>query len=63
MNKQGYINLTKLVSKAYVEGQINGEPIVLFSWLEEFSDGIIALSGGMEGHIGNSILAGNTATI
>ena len=59
MNKQGYINLTKLVSKAYVEGQINGEPIVLFSWLEEFSEGIIALSGGMEGHIGNSILAGN----
>ena len=59
MNKQGYINLTKLVSKAYVEGQINGEPIVLFSWLEDFSDGIIALSGGMEGHIGNSILAGN----
>ena len=59
MNKQGYINLTKLVSKAYVEGQINGEPIVLFSWLEEFSDGIIALSGGLEGHIGNSILAGN----
>ena len=59
MNKQGYINLTKLVSKAYVEGQINGNPIVLFSWLEEYSEGIIALSGGMEGHIGNSVLAGN----
>ncbi len=59
MNKQGYINLTKLVSKAYVEGQINGSPIVLFSWLEEYSEGIIALSGGMEGHIGNSVLAGN----
>jgi len=58
-NKQGYINLTKLVSKAYVEGQINGEPTVLFSWLEEYSEGIIALSGGMEGHIGNSLLAGN----
>ncbi len=59
INKQGYINLTKLVSKAYVEGQIDGEPTVFFSWLEEFSDGIIALSGGMDGHIGNSILAGN----
>ena len=23
MNKQGYINLTKLVSRAYVEGQVN----------------------------------------
>ena len=59
MNKQGYINLTKLVSKAFVEGQVNGEPVVLFNWLEEFSDGLIALSGGMEGHIGNSVLAGN----
>ena len=58
-SKQGYINLTKLVSKAYVEGQVNGHPIVLFSWLEEFSQGIIALSGGQEGHIGNSVLAGN----
>ena len=38
-NKQGYINLTKLVSKAYVEGQVNGDPIVLFNWLEEFSEG------------------------
>jgi len=59
MNKQGYINLTKLVSKAFVEGQVNGEPVVLFNWLEEFSEGLIALSGGMEGHIGNSVLAGN----
>ena len=58
-NKQGYINLTKLVSRAYVDGQINGSPVVLFSWLEEYSEGIIALSGGIEGHIGNSILAGN----
>ena len=58
-NKQGYINLTKLVSKAYVDGQVNGDPVILFSWLEEFSDGIIALSGGLEGHIGSSILAGN----
>ena len=57
-NKQGYINLTKLVSKAYVEGQIKGQPVVLFKWLEEYSEGLIALSGGMEGHIGNSILAG-----
>ena len=58
-NKQGYINLTKLVSKAYVDGQVDGEPVVLFSWLEDLSEGIIALSGGMDGHIGNSILAGN----
>ena len=44
MNKQGYINLTKLVSKAYVEGQVHVDPIVLFSWRGEFSEGLIALS-------------------
>ena len=59
INKTGYTNLTKLVSKAYVEGQVSGEPIVKLSWLEEYSEGLIALSGGIDGHIGQSILGGN----
>ena len=58
-DKQGYINLTKIVSKAYVEGQVNGEPMVELSLLQKHSEGLIALSGGMEGHVGQSILAGN----
>ena len=58
-DKQGYINLTKIVSKAYVDGQVNGEPMVELSLLQNYSEGLIALSGGMEGHIGQSILAGN----
>ena len=61
INKTGYTNLTKLVSKAYVEGQVSGEPIVKLSWLEEYSEGLIALSGGIDGHIGQSILGGNEA--
>ena len=61
INKTGYTNLTKLVSKAYVEGQVLGEPIVKLSWLEEYSEGLIALSGGIDGHIGQSILGGNEA--
>jgi DNA polymerase-3 subunit alpha len=60
-NKTGYTNLTRLVSKAYVEGQVSGEPIVKFSWLEEYSEGLVALSGGINGHIGQSILGGNEA--
>ena len=60
-NKIGYTNLTKLVSKAYVEGQVSGEPIVKLSWLEEYSEGLIALSGGINGHVGQSILGGNDA--
>ena len=58
-DKQGYINLTKIVSKAYVDGQVNGEPLLELSLLKNYSEGLIALSGGMEGHVGQSILAGN----
>jgi DNA polymerase-3 subunit alpha len=62
-NKVGYTNLTKLVSKAYVEGQSSGEPIVQFNWLEEYADGLIALSAGMSGHIGQSILSDNNKLV
>ena len=60
-DKTGYINLTKIVSKAYVDGQVNGQPMVELSMLQDYSEGLIALSGGMEGHIGQSILSGNIA--
>ena len=60
-DKIGYINLTKIVSKAYVDGQVNGQPMVELSMLQDYSEGLIALSGGMEGHIGQSILSGNIA--
>ena len=58
-NQTGYTNLTKLVSKAYVEGQRQGEPLVKIEWLAEHSKGLIALSGGQEGHVGQAILATN----
>ena len=58
-NKEGYTNLTKLVSKAYIEGQVKGEPFVKLDWLDQHSEGLIALSGGSEGHIGQALLSGN----
>ena len=58
-NKIGYTNLTKLISKAYVEGQGTGEPLVRKEWLEDFSGGLIALSGGQRGCLGQNVLANN----
>lgn len=58
-DKKGYKNLTRIVSKAYIEGQSNGEPLVKIEWLSEFSDGLIALSGGQKGHIGQALLSNN----
>ena len=58
-NKKGYTNLTKLVSKAYLEGQETGNPLVKIEWLADYSEGLIALSGGQNGHIGQALLLKN----
>src|SRR5210317_1433194 len=58
MNLEGYANLTKLISRAYQEGQYLGVPYVKYSWLAEYAEGLIGLSGGRSGHVGQLILGG-----
>ena len=53
---EGYRNLLKLVSKSYLKGQATGKPLIEKSWLSSLSSGLIALSGGLEGDIGQAIL-------
>ena len=59
--QDGLYQFNKIVSKAYVDGQVNGQPMVELSMLQDYSEGLIALSGGMEGHIGQSILSRNNS--
>jgi len=54
----GYANLTKLISRAYQEGQRQGVPYIRKSWLSGFSEGLIALSGGRNGDIGVALVSG-----
>ncbi|MDH5392779.1 MAG: DNA polymerase III subunit alpha [Gammaproteobacteria bacterium] len=58
-NHKGYINLSELVSRAYLEGQHSGQPVVESDWVKQHSEGVIALSGGREGDIGRALLSGN----
>ncbi|RKZ58744.1 MAG: DNA polymerase III subunit alpha [Candidatus Parabeggiatoa sp. nov. 3] len=58
-NDTGYRNLTRLVSRSYTEGQINGVPYLRRAWFKEATAGLIALSGGREGEIGQALLAGH----
>jgi len=58
---QGYRNLTRLVSRAYLEGQQRGTPILPVDWLDGMTDGLIALSGAREGEVGRALLHGNTS--
>ena len=59
-NDIGYRNLTRLVSRAYQEGQDDGVPKVQAEWIVEAQDGLIMLSGGVDGDIGNALKRGQT---
>ncbi|MCZ6761664.1 MAG: DNA polymerase III subunit alpha [Gammaproteobacteria bacterium] len=60
-NQHGYRNLSRLVSRGYLEGQYRGVPMLDPQWLSrESCTGLIALSGGVEGNIGRALLAGHT---
>ncbi len=59
-NRTGYITLMELISKAYQEGQHQGVPMLRQEWLIANHDGLIALSGAMQGDIGKALLAENT---
>jgi DNA polymerase-3 subunit alpha len=58
-NNTGYHNVTKLISRAYQEGQKLGIPRVQKEWIKETAEGVIALSGGRDGDVGYALLAGN----
>ena len=55
---EGYLNLTRLVSRSFQEGQGSGEPVVELDWVLEANAGLIALSGGMEGDVGQALRRG-----
>ena len=60
MNQQGYRNLIRLISRSYTQGQHLGVPYVNKSWLAECAAGIIALSAGAAGEVGQALVAGKT---
>ena len=56
-NNRGYQNLTQLISKAYVSGQSKHGVWVTYDWVCEHQEGLIILSGGVRGALGQAILA------
>ncbi|MFK8079342.1 MAG: DNA polymerase III subunit alpha [Granulosicoccus sp.] len=58
-NSTGYLNLTNLVSRGYQEGQNDGTPVVHIDWVFEAHEGIIVLSGALDGDVGKAVLRGH----
>lgn len=60
-NNVGYVTLTELVSKAYQEGQHLGVPMLRYEWIAANHQGLVALSGAMDGDIGKALVAGKAS--
>ena len=61
-NQTGYRHLVELISQAYLLGQLAGKPQVKIDWLQQHHEGLIALSGGVDGLIGRAIIDQDLAT-
>ncbi len=56
-NAQGWLHLKQLISRGYREGQHQGLPLLEREWLLEKADGLMLLSGGRAGDVGQALLA------
>lgn len=57
-NEQGYANLIKLGSRAFLATEPTDPPHIKFTALEEHGDGLIILTGGPQGPIGRALSEG-----
>ncbi len=55
-NETGYRHLTQMLSRAYTENQDERGPWVKYEWVPLYAEGLIVLSGGLQGDIGQAIL-------
>jgi DNA polymerase-3 subunit alpha len=60
-SEQGYLNLCELSSAAYLEIEATDEPSVPWEKVAAHSDGLILLSGGVDGPVDPLFAAGKTA--
>ncbi|HIQ07784.1 MAG TPA: PHP domain-containing protein, partial [Thiotrichaceae bacterium] len=52
----GYLNMCRLISKAFLEGQSSGTPMLDKAWLAPLSEGLIILSGAKSGDVGQALM-------
>jgi len=59
-NNDGYRNLSRLLTRAFLEERYRGEVMLRREWLtQESCDGLIALSGGLHGDVGHALVLGH----
>ncbi|NDP39306.1 MAG: DNA polymerase III subunit alpha [Rhodoferax sp.] len=60
-NKQGYLNLSELLARAWTQQGSKAQASVGLDWLKELGEGLLILSGAQAGPVGQALLQGDDA--
>jgi DNA polymerase-3 subunit alpha len=58
-NRQGYLNLSEILARAWTTHVQKAQAIVKLDWLRELHEGLIALSGAQAGAVGQALVQGD----
>ena len=58
-NKQGYLNVSELLARAWTQNAGKTQATVKLDWLKELNEGLIALSGAQAGPVGQALVQGD----
>ena len=59
-DKQGYLNLSELLARAWTRNDGRGQAVVQREWLEELNGGLLMLAGAQAGPVGQALMQGDT---
>ena len=60
-NFQGYLNVSELLSRAWIQNVQRNQALLKLEWMQELSEGLICLGGFQFGPIGQALVAGDEA--
>jgi DNA polymerase-3 subunit alpha len=60
-SRQGYLNLSELLARAWTQNIVKAQAVCKLAWLQELSEGLIALSGAQAGPIGQALVQGDAS--
>ncbi|PQA78384.1 DNA polymerase III subunit alpha [Rhodoferax sp. TS-BS-61-7] len=59
-NKQGYLNISELIARAFTQNVVKNQAVVKMAWLKELHEGLICLAGAQAGPVGQALVQGDT---
>ncbi len=59
-DKQGYLNLSELLARAWTRNVQREQALVRWEWLQELHAGLLMLSGAQAGPVGQALMQGDT---